>query len=649
MSEDESALRRPSEGYQRYVAEQAGALDRADARSSSTPSRPATSRRQGALPGGAHLLGADRAGRRDLRRPRPADRRPGGRPGRPGDGVHRLAPASRRTLWVDGDLTDLGRSPTSSWPTCGARRAAATRSSLDPLQLANGAKELSTRSPPARSPARRTATRTPTWDFKANLEGSRPRCRRCARSSTKPTRTLVAVLDERFAGSRPSSEQYRVGGRLACSRPSSPGAAQGPQRQHHGADRVGQPGRGGGRGPLTRVNEQERAPAGLAAGGCSAGRAPSPRGAGRGRHRRGDRPVHPLRDGVVAAPRPTRRRSPGAPGRDRHPGAGPAALRRLRRHDRRPRRARRAAAGLDRRRPPDDRGPGRRPDGAVDGNPYAPPDDTGEALGLPAVRAHAHHRLRADALHDADGADRFGLAARRPAPLTELPPFAGDQLDPAICGGDLCIQACANDPQVAVHAVRNLVRLGAGVVERALVAARVRPDVVHQHRAADPAQPVRLQGRHQQPQGRERRGAATASSGCGDGDSGADWLAGGSYLVTRRIRMLIEPWDRSTLDEQERTIGRTKGAGAPLGQRREFDPVDFTAQPDGEFAIPETSHVFLANPTNSATALLRRGYSFVDGSDGLGPARRGPVLHRLPARPGDRLRPGPAEPAARTP
>ncbi|MCW2533267.1 MAG: peroxidase, partial [Blastococcus sp.] len=104
----------------------------------------------------------------------------------------------------------------------------------------------------------------------------------------------------------------------------------------------------------------------------------------------------------------------------------------------------------------------------------------------------------------------------------------------------------------------------------------------------------------------------------GEGDDGADWLAGGSYLVSRRIRMLIEPWDTSTLNEQEQTIGRTKGAGAPLGQRTEFDPVDFTKQADGEPAVPLTSHVFLANPTNAGTAILRRGYSFVDGSDGLG-------------------------------
>ena len=35
-------------------------------------------------------------------------------------------------------------------------------------------------------------------------------------------------------------------------------------------------------------------------------------------------------------------------------------------------------------------------------------------------------------------------------------------MDPARCGGDICIQACANDPQVAVHAIRNLARVGFG-------------------------------------------------------------------------------------------------------------------------------------------------------------------------------------------
>jgi deferrochelatase/peroxidase EfeB len=184
-------------------------------------------------------------------------------------------------------------------------------------------------------------------------------------------------------------------------------------------------------------------------------------------------------------------------------------------------------------------------------------------------------------------------------------------------GGDLCIQACANDPQVAVHAVRNLVRLGVGVVS-------VRWSQLGFGRTSSTstgqATPRNLFGFKDGTNNlkSENDSALDRFVWVADGDSGADWLAGGSYMVTRRIRMLIEPWDTSSLNEQEQTIGRTKGAGAPLGQRREFDPVDFEKTVDGEPAVPPTSHVFLANPTNSKTAILRRGYSFVDGSDGLG-------------------------------
>jgi deferrochelatase/peroxidase EfeB len=257
------------------------------------------------------------------------------------------------------------------------------------------------------------------------------------------------------------------------------------------------------------------------------------------------------------------------------------------------------------------------PVGAVDGEQFAPPDDTGEAIGLPASGLTLTIGFGPTLFTAADGTDRFGLATRRPAPLTELPAFAGDQLDPAISGGDLCIQACANDPQVAVHAVRNLVRLGAGVVS-------VRWSQLGFGRTSSTSTvqttPRNLFGfkdgtRNLKAEDEQKLDRFVWVA---DGDSGADWLAGGTYLVARRIRMLIEPWDTSSLDEQERIIGRTKGVGAPLGQQKEFDPVDFTKQVDGEFAVSEISHVFLAHPENAGTAILRRGYSFVDGSDGLG-------------------------------
>jgi deferrochelatase/peroxidase EfeB len=80
-------------------------------------------------------------------------------------------------------------------------------------------------------------------------------------------------------------------------------------------------------------------------------------------------------------------------------------------------------------------------------------------------------------------------------------------------------------------------------------------------------------------------------------------------MVTRRIRMLIEVWDRASLDDQERTIGRHKSSGAPFGRTGEFDPVNLAV-------TPVDAHIRVAAPAeNSGTRILRRGYSFTDGMD----------------------------------
>ncbi len=100
------------------------------------------------------------------------------------------------------------------------------------------------------------------------------------------------------------------------------------------------------------------------------------------------------------------------------------------------------------------------------------------------------------------------------------------------------------------------------------------------------------------------------------GDEGPDWLRGGSYLVARRIRMLIEVWDRATLVDQEETIGRRKTTGAPLGGSDEFDAPDLRAARDGEPVIPSDAHIRLTAPQKlGGTKILRRGYSFTDGFD----------------------------------
>ena len=256
------------------------------------------------------------------------------------------------------------------------------------------------------------------------------------------------------------------------------------------------------------------------------------------------------------------------------------------------------------------------PGGAVGGGPWKVPGDTGEALDL--APGHLTVTIGYGAsLFD----ERFGLAGRRPEALRELPAFAGDDLDPSRSGGDLCIQACSDDPQVAVHAVRNLVRMGFGVVS-------VRWSQLGFGRTSSTsrsqATPRNLFG--------FKDGTANITSEDGaaldahvwvapsDVSGGAAWMAGGSYLVARRIRMHIEVWDRSPLLDQEQTIGRDKRLGAPIGLAGEFDEPDFVATGiDGEPRIPLTAHVRLAHPSNlGGIRIMRRGYTFTDGSDGQG-------------------------------
>ncbi|TNC29553.1 iron uptake transporter deferrochelatase/peroxidase subunit [Amycolatopsis alkalitolerans] len=251
--------------------------------------------------------------------------------------------------------------------------------------------------------------------------------------------------------------------------------------------------------------------------------------------------------------------------------------------------------------------------GAVGGAKAAPPDDTGEALDLPASALTLTIGFGPSLF---DG--RFGLASRRPAALTDLPAFPKDNLDPARSGGDLCIQACANDPQVAVHAVRNLVRLGFGKTE-------VRWSQLGFGRSSSTSTT--------QSTPRNLFGFKDGTNNLKAEESSAldehvwvtetddqPWLAGGSYLVARRIRMHIETWDRTSLDEQEKIVGRAKGSGAALGQNAEFDPVDLhVGGADGEPMIPADSHIRLAAAESlNGVKILRRGYNFVDGSDGVG-------------------------------
>ncbi|MGL4831493.1 MAG: Dyp-type peroxidase, partial [Propionibacteriaceae bacterium] len=234
-------------------------------------------------------------------------------------------------------------------------------------------------------------------------------------------------------------------------------------------------------------------------------------------------------------------------------------------------------------------------------DPYdAPPTDTGEALGLPPSGLTITFGVGRSLFTAADGTDRFGLAAKLPGGLTPLPHFAGDNLNLAFSDGDLCIQACADDPQIAVHAIRNLARLGFGTVA-------VRWSQLGFGRTSSTSTtqstPRNLFGFKDGTANLKVEDPALLDEHvwikAGD-DSAGDWLAGGSYMVTRKIAMNIETWDRTSLREQEALVGRDRRDGAPLSGGDEFTPVNFAMTGrGGKPLVPDDSHVAMAHPENN--------------------------------------------------
>jgi deferrochelatase/peroxidase EfeB len=254
-----------------------------------------------------------------------------------------------------------------------------------------------------------------------------------------------------------------------------------------------------------------------------------------------------------------------------------------------------------------------RPYRSLTAEPGQAPADPGEAVGLGPARLTITVGF-GPGLFGSPGRDRFGLAGRRPAALRRLPPFRGESLDPKRSGGDLCVQACADDPQVAFHAIHVLTRL-------AEPAAALRWSQLGFGRTSSTSRaqttPRNLIGFKDGTENirAEDTRAMERFVWVQRGD-GPRWMAGGSYLVARRIQILFDVWDATSLENQQRAIGRDKLSGAPLGARREYDPVDLAATTNGEPTIPADAHIRLASPQyNDGQRILRRGYSYAEPAE----------------------------------
>ena len=257
----------------------------------------------------------------------------------------------------------------------------------------------------------------------------------------------------------------------------------------------------------------------------------------------------------------------------------------------------------------------------ADGKPVEA--DSGDAFGLHPSRLTVTFGF-GSGMFIKNGKDRYGPAKHRPEAFIDLPHFNGDQLMPERTGGDLSVQACADDPQVAFHAIRQLARLASGVAQIRWTQTGFisKPDGNDTPRNLmgfkdGTESPANKRSKENNPEASEHNNHKGLDDVVWVGNEGPAWMRGGTYLVARRIRMALEHWDNTPVDFQEEVIGRHKDSGAPLGGKKEFDDMDFkTLDKDGNSVIRDNAHVRLAAAENNDGAqILRRGYSYNDGTN----------------------------------
>lgn len=242
--------------------------------------------------------------------------------------------------------------------------------------------------------------------------------------------------------------------------------------------------------------------------------------------------------------------------------------------------------------------------------PSAVGEDTGEALDL-----HPASLTVTVGLGPRVFSDTYGLADKRPALLRPLKQLPSDALLPEFTGGDLSLQACADDPQVTYHAVRDLARIA-----KDLGAASTRWAVLGFGRASSGKGQITPRNLFGFRDGTRNIQSAEDFERFVWVQDGPAWQRHGSYQVVRKIQMHIENWDTDRVSDQNAIFGRHKVSGAPLSGQHEFDTPDFgRTAPDGAPVIPATAHIRLAaHENNGGLKILRRSYNYTDGINRVG-------------------------------
>ena len=218
------------------------------------------------------------------------------------------------------------------------------------------------------------------------------------------------------------------------------------------------------------------------------------------------------------------------------------------------------------------------------------PNDPGEAMGLAPSALTITLGVGAT-LFGTPQTDRFGLTTKRPSALIDLPLFQGDQLDAKWSGGDLVVQACAQDEQVAFHAIHALAARSTAFVKLRWM----QSGFLGNTNASSDGPPRNLLGFHDgtvNPRGPAMNKVVWINKG------DQEWMLNGTYLVVRRIRTDLTKWDAEVLEEQQEIIGRVRSTGAHLDKG----------------SRPAAAHAIQASPAkNGGARLLRRGFNYSAG------------------------------------
>lgn len=200
----------------------------------------------------------------------------------------------------------------------------------------------------------------------------------------------------------------------------------------------------------------------------------------------------------------------------------------------------------------------------------------------------------------------------RPEWLRPLEAFSVDALEDAWSGGDLLIQVAADDQFTVAHAVRMLLK-----DSRSFASLRWRQDGFRRARGSE-KEGTTMRNLFGQVDG-------TVNPHPDDADfadlvwSREGWLAGGTSMVLRRIRMDLEGWDRLDRPGREQSIGRTLDTGAPLTGTHEHDEPDFEAKTSVGFpVIADFAHMRRARSENPDERIYRRSYNYDSAPTGEG-------------------------------